>query len=402
MKNLELLAPAGNFEKLKTAIHYGADAVYLGISDFSLRAKSDNFNIDELKDAVHYTKKQDKKAYITLNIFPHNRDLPKIKDHIAALNEIQPDALIVSDLGVFDIVANSSNLPVHVSTQANVTNYESAKFWQRLGAKRLVLSRELSIDEIKEIRDKVTVELECFVHGAICISYSGRCYISSLLTNRSANKGECTNSCRWNYVLMEQKRPGKYLEVYENDRGTYVMSSRDLCMLGHIDKLYEAGVDSFKLEGRMKGMNYVAGVVKIYREAIDYMFSHEHYRVNDRWLRELNMLSSRGYTTGMFLGKQPSGDYNHDDEVMYRKTHALVGVVEDVQNGKALVNLRNTLKLGETVEYISKVVEESMVEIVNITDIENIPVDNAKNSDIVWVNAPKGIMVNDIIRRSVE
>ncbi|HXX58599.1 MAG TPA: peptidase U32 family protein, partial [Thermodesulfovibrionales bacterium] len=268
MKKPELLAPAGDFEKLKTAIHYGADAVYLGDSRFSLRGMARNFGPDELKRAVAYARERGVKVYVTVNIFPHNRDLPGIEEHVETLKNIRPDAVILSDPGIFKMFKRiAPEIDLHVSTQANITNRESAGFWEGLGARRLVLSRELSVGEIREIREETSLELEVFVHGSICISYSGRCYISSFLASRSANAGACTNSCRWNYTLMEEKRGGEYFPVFTDDRGTYVMSSRDLCMIEHLDILAGAGIDSFKIEGRMKGINYVAGVVKTYREA---------------------------------------------------------------------------------------------------------------------------------------
>src|SRR5271169_5765318 len=285
VKKPELLAPAGDFEKMKTAIHYGADAVYLGDSRFSLRGKAGNFGSGaggvteksetlrggaDLRAAVSYARGKGVRAYVTANIFPHNKDLPHIEEHIEHLRDISPDAVIVSDPGIFALFKKMAPaIPLHVSTQANITNAAAARFWEDCGAKRLVLSRELSLEEIGEIRKKVSIELEVFVHGSICISYSGRCYISSFLAHRGANTGECTNSCRWNYALLEEKRPGEYFPVFEDSRGTYLMSSKDLCMLPHLHLLIDAGVDSFKIEGRMKGINYVAGVVKVYREAID-------------------------------------------------------------------------------------------------------------------------------------
>jgi putative protease len=235
-KKPELLAPAGGFEKLRTAIHYGADAVYLGESRFSLRGKAGNFSTSEVEKAVGYARERGIKTYVTANIFPHNRDLAGLKEYISLLKEIAPEAVIVSDPGLFALVREAApGMSIHVSTQANITNGESARFWEGLGAARLVLSRELSVDEIREIRESVSIELEVFVHGSLCISYSGRCYISSFLAARSANRGECTNSCRWNYALMEEKRAGEYLPVFEDDRGTYIMSSRDLCMIEHLD-----------------------------------------------------------------------------------------------------------------------------------------------------------------------
>ncbi|MHB8882592.1 MAG: peptidase U32 family protein [Thermodesulfovibrionales bacterium] len=399
MKRPELLAPAGDFEKLRTAIHYGADAVYLGDSRFSLRGKAGNFGPAELGDAVRYARDHGAKAYVTMNIFPHNRDIPEIADHIDLLKEVRPDAVILSDPGIFSMVRERApEIDIHISTQANITNLEAVKFWERLGARRLVLSRELSLDEIREIRSSCSLELETFVHGSICISYSGRCYISSFLTARSANQGACTNSCRWNYRLMEEKRPGEYFPVFEDDRGTYLMSSKDLCMIGHLAELAAAGVDSFKIEGRMKGINYVAGVVKTYREALDAIGSEIAYNVKERWLAELQMFSSRGYTTGMFFGRQPDADYNFDGE-SYRMSHELVGVVLDVQNGLAQVGLRNRVDKHDRVGYLSPGLEGRLFEISTMKDSTGADILSARNEDIVYVNVPSGIRPNDLIRR---
>lgn len=402
MKLPELLAPAGDYEKLVTALHYGADAVYMGLSGLSLRAKADNFTEKELKDAASFVRQCGKKLYITINIFPHNRDLLLIKEHLAFLKELAPDALIVSDLGVFDIVSEVfPGLPVHISTQANITNYSTAKFWEKAGAKRLVLSRELTIDEIKEIRDHVSIELECFVHGAICISYSGRCYISSFLANRSGNRGECTNSCRWNYALMEEKRPGIYRPVYENERGTYLMSSRDLCMIEHLDKLADAGVDSFKIEGRTKGINYVAGVVKTYREAVDAL-KERPFKVDERWMRDLAMSSNRGFTTGMFLGKHPDEGYSHDDETAYVMTHELVGVVKAIKDGKAEVALRNKIETGDEVEFLSTGLEGRTLKIDEMFDLKGNLIESGKNTETVFIPAVSGVRENDLVRRPLK
>jgi U32 family peptidase len=433
MKKPELLAPAGDFEKLKTAIHYGADAVYLGDSRFSLRGKAGNFNPDELRRAVNYAHVQKIKVYITVNIFPHNKDMNFIKEHIEFIKDIRPDGVILTDPGVFMMFRNlAPEVNLHISTQANITNAESAKFWEGLGAKRLVLSRELSINEIKEIRDVVSLELEVFVHGSICISYSGRCYISSFLTSRSANTGECTNSCRWNYTLMEEKRKGEHFPVFEDDRGTYLMSSKDLCMIEHLPLLVDAGIDSFKIEGRMKGINYVAGVVKTYREAVDTACKGKVYNINPRWSRELSMFSSRGYTTGMFLGKQPEEDYNFD-ETSYRMSHELVGVILEIYpvrnsceelnpdrdlslskttpsadqrgiisngvNNIAKVGLRNRLDSGDNVEYLSHGLEENLFTIDSIQNEKGENIFSARNEDIIYINVPEGVRENDLIRR---
>ena len=398
MKKPELLAPAGDFEKLRTAIHYGADAVYLGDSRFSLRCKAGNFEPEELKEAISYAHARNKKAYVTANIFPHNADLKEMEEYIEFLKDARPDAVILSDPGFFMMFKKSApEIAIHVSTQANITNSEAARFWENLGAKRLVLSRELTIDEIKEIRSKVKIELEVFVHGSICISYSGRCYISSFLTSRSANRGECTNSCRWNYTLMEEKRPGEHFPVFEDDRGTYIMSSKDLCMIEHLHLLSDAGIDSFKIEGRMKGINYVAGVVKTYREAVDSL-GNGKYAVNPRWLKELSMFSSRGYTTGMFFGKQPDNDYNFDGE-SYRMSHELVGIVLEIKDSIAKVELRNRLDKGDTVEYLSPGLEEKLFELELMKDADGMDITTARNENIVFMPVPEGVRPNDLIRR---
>ncbi len=401
MKTPELLAPAGNFEKLETALHYGADAVYMGISGLSLRAKADNFTFKELQQAAQLVLSKGKKLYITVNIFPHNKDISIIKHHLQELRNIKPDGIIMSDPGAVELALEiAPSIPIHISTQANITNYRAARFWEKLGAKRLVLARELSIDEIKEIRDNVSIELECFVHGAICISYSGRCYISSFLTNRSGNLGECTNSCRWNYTLMEEMRPEQRHPVYENDRGTYVMSSRDLCMIGHLDKLADAGINSFKIEGRMKGINYVAGVIKTYREALDQL-KQGTYAVNEQWMKELSMFSSRGYTTGMFFGKQPDKDYNHDEVNKYTMSHELVGIVESLDNGNAQIALRNTLELGDKIQFLSSGIENRSYEIKKMFNKEGHPIEAGRNENIVMIPSEAGVRVKDLVRRPI-
>ena len=398
----ELLAPAGDFEKLMTAMHYGADAVYLGDSRFSLRGKAGNFHGPEIETAVRYVHDQGKKVYVTVNIFPHNRDLGDIEEHLEMLNDIRPDAVILSDPGVFALCRRlAPSTDIHVSTQANITNAEAARFWQGLGAKRLILARELSLAEIRQIRDAVTVELEVFVHGSLCLSYSGRCYISSYLASRSANTGECTNSCRWNYALMEEKREGEYLPVFEDDRGTYILSSKDLCMIQHLPLLVDAGIDSFKLEGRMKGINYVAGVVKVYREAINSLGHGRGWRIEERWLRELAMFSSRGYTTGMFFGRQPDHDYNFDGEG-YRMSHELVGIILEKQNGHARVALRNRLAVGDAVEFLSPGIEEKLFQTEQMQDEDENDLLSARNEDIIFMKVPDEARVHDLIRRRKE
>ncbi len=400
MKKPELLAPAGDFEKLITAIHYGADAVYLGDSRFSLRGKAGNFNEDEMKEAIGYARGKGVRVYATVNIFPHNRDLTDILKHIKFLRDVHPDAVILSDPGIFALFRERApEIDVHISTQANVTNARAAEFWQRLGAKRIVLSRELTIGEIREIRKETDLELEVFVHGSICLSYSGRCYISSFLASRSANRGECTNSCRWNYVLMEEKRQGEYFPVYEDDRGTYVLSSKDLCMIRHLGILADAGIESFKIEGRMKGINYVAGVVKAYREAVDAIGGSVGLEVEKRWMRELSMFSSRGFTSGMFFGRQPDTDYNFDEE-SYRMSHELVGIVLEVQGEDAKVGLKNRLDIGDSVEFLSPGLEERSFPVEKMRGEDGGYAASARNEDIIFIKVPGGVRKRDLIRRA--
>lgn len=399
MKKPELLAPAGDFEKLRTALHYGADSVYLGDSRFSLRGKAGNFQHQELGEAVAFAHAHNARAYVTANIFAHARDLAAAEEHLRLLSDIGPDAVIVSDPGIFSLCRRiAPELDIHISTQANVTNHEAARLWEDLGVKRIILARELSLDEIRQIRDRTRVELEVFVHGSLCISYSGRCYISSFLASRGANTGECTNSCRWNYALMEEKRPGEYLPVFEDERGTYLMSSRDLCMIDHLAALAEAGIDSFKIEGRMKGVNYIAGVVKSYREAVDTIDVKPSPELQAKWRRELSMFSSRGYTTGMFFGKQADSDYNFDGE-SYRMSHELVGIVLEVSGSSARVALRNRLDSGDEVEFLSLDLEGKRFRIEGMHDPDGFPVASARNEETISMQVPEGVRKNDLIRR---
>lgn len=396
----ELLAPAGDFEKLKTAVHYGADAVYLGDSRFSLRAMTGNFDAEGIAQAIDWCRERGVKVYVTANIFPHNQDIPALREHIGLLGELGPDAVVVSDPGTVSILKEvAPSLPFHISTQANITNWMSARFWQDLGASRIVLARELSLPEIREIRQHVSLELEAFVHGSICISYSGRCYLSSFMADRGANSGECTNSCRWNYYLVEEKRPGEYFPIMEDDRGTYVMSSRDLRTIEHVPELIEAGIDSFKIEGRMKGINYVGGVVKAYREAIDNHFTGVNGPVShDRWLRELDMVSSRGYTRGMYFGKPEGDDYNFDKS-SYRMSHDLVGVVKEIVNGYAFILLKSKLSVGDAIEFLSRGVEEGRTILNEMSDEEGSPKSLGKNTEVVRIPVPPYVRPNDLIRK---
>ena len=352
MKKPELLAPAGNLEKLKIALAYGADAVYMGGKAFGLRAFSDNFTEDEMREGIAYAHLLNKKVYVTLNVFPHNDDLAMLPDYLRFLADHQADGVILSDPGVYRILREvAPDLPVHISTQANNTNWSSVLFWQDLGARRVVLARELTAADIREIREKTALELEVFVHGAMCISYSGRCLLSNYLTARDANRGECSQPCRWKYFLMEETRPGQYFPVQEDERGTYIFNSRDLCLLPYLPELMQLGVNSCKIEGRMKSVHYVASVVKVYRQALDACLNDpENYTVKEEWLQELGKISHREYTSGFYC------DDGHVRQIYtassYLQTHDFVGLVLDYDpvSGMAVVEQRNNMRRGDVVE----------------------------------------------------
>ena len=307
MEKIELLAPAGDLEKLKMAIMYGADAVYLGGEAFGLRTASKNFTMEEIKEGVEFAHSRNKKIYVTMNIIPHNEDLQGLEDYVLELYNNNIDGVIVSDPGIFSIIRKTTpELPIHLSTQASVTNYETIMFWYELGIRRIVLARELSLKEIEEIIERVPkdLEIEVFIHGAMCISYSGRCLLSNYMTGRDANMGDCAQACRWKYRLVEEKRPGEYFPVFEDEKGTFIMNSKDLCMLEHIDKLINAGIKSFKIEGRVKSSYYVATVIRSYRMAIDeYYRDPENYKFNESLLDEIKKVSHRDFTTGFYFRK---------------------------------------------------------------------------------------------------
>lgn len=353
MKKPELLAPAGNMEKMKMALLYGADAVYLGGKAYGLRAFGGNFSREELRDAMDFAHGLGKKVYVTVNIFPHNRDLDALPDYLRYLQEIGTDALLVADLGVFTMCREVvPEMELHISTQANNTNWATVRAWQALGAKRVVLAREMSLAEIREIRAKCDVDLEMFVHGAMCISYSGRCLLSNYFTGRDANHGSCAQSCRWKYALVEETRPGKYFPIEEDERGTYIMNSKDMCLLPHLADVIESGVESLKIEGRMKSVHYVASVVKAYRLAIDAYFAHpDDFTIEPAWLEELEKVSHRPYTTGFYY-HQPTQDDQLYGTSSYIQTSEFVGLVRsyDAATGFALVEQRNNMKLGQEIE----------------------------------------------------
>ena len=355
MKHPELLIPASSLEVLKTAVVFGADAVYIGGEAFGLRAKAKNFSMEEIREGIAFAHAHDVKVYITANILAHNGDLSGVRAYFEELKEIKPDALIISDPGVFMIAREvCPEIDIHISTQANNTNYGTYQFWHQLGARRVVTARELSMAELKEIREKAPadLEMETFIHGAMCISYSGRCLLSNYFTGRDANRGACTHPCRWKYAIVEETRPGEYMPVYENERGTYIFNSKDLCMIEHIPELIDSGIDSFKIEGRMKTALYVATVARTYRKAIDdYLESPELYRKNMDWyLDQISNCTYRQFTTGFFFGKPDESAQIYDNNT-YAKEYTYLGIIgECTADGLYRIEQRNKFSVGEQIE----------------------------------------------------
>lgn len=354
-RKVELLVPAGSLEVLKVAVDYGADAVYIGGQAYGLRAKADNFSIDEMKEAATYAHAKNAKVYVTANIFAHNYDIDGMKTYFEQLKDTGVDAVLVSDPGIFTLAKETMpDMELHISTQANNTNYLTYNFWYKLGAKRVVTARELSLAEIRQIRDHIPddMEIESFMHGAMCISYSGRCLLSSYFTGRDANRGACTHPCRWKYHIVEETRPGEYMPVNEDDRGTYIFNSKDLCMVEHIPEMIDAGIDSFKIEGRMKTALYVATVARTYRKAIDdYMESPELYRSNMEYYKsEIAKCTYRQFTTGFYFGKTDSDSQIYDNNT-YIKNYTYIGNVQLVtEDGLAVFEQKNKFSVGEMIE----------------------------------------------------
>ena len=372
MRKPELMVPASSLEVLKSAVRYGADAVYIGGEVFGLRAKAKNFTIEEMKEGVQFAHDSGVKVYVTVNILAHNDDLAPALEYVKELKDVNPDALIIADPAIFTIVREVwPEIDIHISTQANNTNYGTYLFWHRLGAKRVVSARELNLREIREIRDNIPedMEIETFVHGAMCISYSGRCLLSSFMAGRDANKGACTHPCRWKYAVVEESRPGQYMPIEENDRGTYIFNSKDLCMIEHIPELVEAGIDSFKIEGRMKTALYVATVARTYRMAIDDFFEDpEKYKANIPKYQELiSQCTYRQFTTGFFFGK-PDEEAQIYDKNEYEKDSVYLGIVEDVKDNVIELTQKNKFKVGDTIEIMKKNGEDIQTKVLGIKD----------------------------------
>lgn len=381
MRKPELLIPASSLEVLKTAVIFGADAVYIGGEAFGLRAKAKNFSMEEMRAGIAFAHEHGVKVYVTANILAHNYDLAGVEEYFKELKEIRPDALIIADPGVFRIAKRvCPEIEIHISTQANNTNYETYRFWHELGAKRVVSARELSLKEIRELRANIPeeLEIETFVHGAMCISYSGRCLLSNYFTGRDANQGACTHPCRWKYAVVEETRPGQYLPVYENERGTYIFNSKDLCMIGHIPDLMEAGIDSFKIEGRMKTALYVATVARTYRKAIDdYLESPAKYEENMPWYRQqIASCTYRQFTTGFFYGKPDESTQIYDSNT-YVKEYTYLGIVEEVQDGACRIEQRNKFSVGEEIEIMKPDGRNVLATVLSIADEEGVSMESA-------------------------
>ena len=390
-------------ERLKIALAYGADAVYLGGKIFGLRAFADNFSPAELSEVCRYAHARSRKVYVTVNMFPHNAEMALLPDYLSTLADIGCDAILVADPGVFRTARKVvPQLPVHISTQANTTNWQSALFWQEQGASRIVLARELSLAEIREIRQNVAVELECFVHGAMCVSYSGRCLMSAYMTGREANRGECAQPCRWRYALVEEKRPGQYFPVEEDEHGTYILNSRDLCLLEQLPELAAAGVESFKIEGRMKSVHYLATVVRVYREALDRMAANPAmYAVSDLWRDELDKIASRGYTTGFFNGP-PDADMQEYETVRVLPEWEYSGLVRqwDAGRGMALVEQRNHMQLGDEIEIIRPNGTIFRQTLDTMTDEDGMPIERAPHpQQLLWLRLADAVGEFSMIRR---
>lgn len=384
-KKPELLIPASSLEVLKTACIFGADAVYIGGEAFGLRAKAKNFSMEEMAEGIRFAHQRGVKVYVTANILAHNEDLSGAEEYFQELKTIQPDALIISDPGMFMLARQiCPETEIHISTQANNTNYRTYQFWWNQGAKRVVSARELSLEEIREIREHIPqeMEIESFIHGAMCISYSGRCLLSNYFTRRDANQGACTHPCRWKYSLVEEKRPGEYLPVFENERGTYIFNSKDLCMIEHIPEIIQAGIDSLKIEGRMKTALYVATVARTYRKAIDDFFiSEKTYRENMNWYQsEISKCTYRQFTTGFYFGKPDESTQIYDNNT-YVNEYIYLGSIEG-KNEKGLVRIeqRNKFCVGDTIEIMKPDGTNLETYVTQIYDVEGNPVDSAPHS----------------------
>ena len=404
IKKPELLAPGGSLLKLKTAIDFGADAVYIGGDAFSLRVAAENFSVEDMYEGIKYAHDRGKKVYLTSNIIAHNRDIEKFRSFIEEIRPMGFDAVLIADLGLFGMIREiAPEIPVHISTQANNTNYKTVEMWHKMGAERVVLGREMSFNEIAEIQSKVPdVELEAFVHGAMCISYSGRCLLSNYMTGRNSNLGACAHPCRWNYSLVEEKRPGEYFDVFENERGTFIFNSKDLCMIEHIPELVKSGVASLKIEGRVKTAFYVATIVGAYRREIDrYCADPENYVFNPDELDELCKVSHRPYTTGFFYGR-PSSDGQVYETSSYIRDYELVGIVTDYnkETKRLTVSQRNRFFAGDELEIIQPNKPYVTITAENMVNHKGETIDVAPHAEeIITMDCTEEIPVGAMVRK---
>ena len=398
---VELLAPAGNFEKLEIAIHFGADAIYLAGKSFSLRNFSGNFTPDQMQQAIRYAHRANVKVYVACNIFARNRDQAAIGEYLQTLAVVGADGVIISDPGVLLLARELiPGIPIHLSTQANTTNYNSIRFWENLGLQRTIVARELSLEEIREMVLRTEMQVEAFIHGAMCISYSGRCLLSSFLSDRDSNRGQCSHPCRWKYAVVEELRPGQYLPLEEDEQGSYLFYSRDLCMINYIPELLETGIHSFKIEGRMKGINYLATTVKIYREAIDAFCTDPlNYRVKDEWIGELEKINLRGYCSGFYFGNPEQVAANFSKEKPPTRLRFAGKILETTGKRGTKVEIRNKIFKGDAVE-VFRQTGASTIDIVDaIIDREGNPVSFAQPLSKVTLVLKGRYVQNDLIRR---
>lgn len=406
--NVELLAPAGDLEKLKMAIIYGADAVYIGGERFGLRASAKNFSMEEVKEGVEFAHKRNKKVYVTVNMIPHNEDLDGLDEYLKELEDCNVDAFIVADPGVLMVAKEATpNMEIHMSTQANNTNYKSAQFWHKQGVKRVVVARELSIKEIEEIRENIPqdMDIEAFIHGAMCISYSGRCLISNYMTGKDANRGDCKQPCRWNYALVEEKRPGEYYPVVEDERGTFFFNSKDLCMIRHIDEIIKSGIHSLKIEGRMKTVYYVSTVIRAYRMAIDeFLKDPENFCFKEEWIDEIKKVSHRDFTEGFYF-KKPDAQDHHYGSSSYIRGYDFLGLVKeyDQENKIALVEQRNRIFVGDEIEIIGPKSKTLKTKILKMWNQKNEEIEVApRPKELIKIKIEIDVEENFILRKEVE
>ena len=404
MKHPELLIPASSLEVLKTAVMFGADAVYIGGEAFGLRAKAKNFSMEDMREGIAFAHKHDVKVYVTANILAHNDDLEGVREYFQELKEIKPDALIIADPAIFEIAGEiCPEIERHISTQANNTNYGTFNFWHKLGATRVVTARELSLEEIREIRANIPddLEIETFVHGAMCISYSGRCLLSNFMVGRDANRGACTHPCRWKYSIVEETRPGEVMPVFENERGTYIFNSKDLCMIEHIPELLESGIDSLKIEGRMKTALYVATVARTYRKAIDdYQKDPKLYEENMPWyLEQISNCTYRQFTTGFFFGKPDETTQIYDSNT-YVKEYTYLGIIGEEKEGTYRIEQRNKFSVGETIEVMKPNGENVEVTVKRILTEDGEEQESAPHpKQVLYVDLGIKVDAYDILRR---